>query len=68
MFNGSENFNDDYFKALERVGATDMNGTTNEDRTNYFERRAQIGARSGPLDGVRPDGPFRGRHLPGAAR
>ena len=37
MFNGSENFNDDYFQALERVGATDMNGTTNEDRTNYFQ-------------------------------
>ena len=37
MFNGSENFNDDYFKALERVGATDLNGTTNEDRTNYFQ-------------------------------
>src|SRR4051794_4057145 len=37
MFNGSENFNDDYFQALERVGATDMNGTTSEDRTNYFE-------------------------------
>ncbi len=37
MFNGSENFNDDLFKALEKVGATDMNGTTSEDRTNYFE-------------------------------
>ena len=37
MFNGSENFNDDYFKALERVGATDLNGTTNYDRTNYFQ-------------------------------
>ena len=37
MFNGSENFNDDYFKAVEKVGATDLNGTTNEDRTNYFE-------------------------------
>ncbi|MGA7617474.1 MAG: pitrilysin family protein, partial [Thermoanaerobaculia bacterium] len=37
MFNGSENFNDDYFKVLERVGATDLNGTTNEDRTNYFQ-------------------------------
>jgi zinc protease len=37
MFNGSENFKDDYFQALERVGATDMNGTTSEDRTNYFE-------------------------------
>ena len=37
MFNGSENFNDDYFQAMERVGATDLNGTTAEDRTNYFQ-------------------------------
>jgi len=37
MFNGSENFDDDYFQALERVGATDLNGTTNQDRTNYFQ-------------------------------
>lgn len=37
MFNGSENFNSDYFKVLERVGATDLNGTTNNDRTNYFQ-------------------------------
>jgi zinc protease len=37
MFNGSEHFNDDYFQALERVGATDLNGTTNKDRTNYFQ-------------------------------
>jgi zinc protease len=37
MFNGSENFNDDFFKAVEPIGATDLNGTTNEDRTNYFQ-------------------------------
>ncbi len=37
MFNGSENYNQDYFQALERIGATDLNGTTNEDRTNYFQ-------------------------------
>lgn len=37
MFNGSEHFNDDYFQALERVGATNLNGTTNNDRTNYFQ-------------------------------
>ncbi len=37
MFNGSENYNDDYFQEMERIGATDMNGTTSEDRTNYFE-------------------------------
>src|SRR5512136_2976831 len=33
MFNGSENFNDDYFKAVEAIGATDLNGTTSNDRT-----------------------------------
>ncbi|MEW6733560.1 MAG: pitrilysin family protein [Acidobacteriota bacterium] len=37
MFNGSENYNDDYFQAFERIGATDQNGTTNNDRTNYFQ-------------------------------
>ena len=37
MFNGSENFNDDYFQALERAGATELNGTTSRDRTNYFQ-------------------------------
>lgn len=37
MFNGSENYNDDYFKPMQKIGATDLNGTTNEDRTNYFE-------------------------------
>jgi len=37
MFNGSENFNDDYFKVLEKLGATDLNGTTSQDRTNYFQ-------------------------------
>jgi predicted Zn-dependent peptidase len=37
MFNGSENYPDDYFQALERIGATDLNGTTNNDRTNYFQ-------------------------------
>ncbi len=37
MFNGSEHFDDDYFKAMEQVGASELNGTTSEDRTNYFE-------------------------------
>ena len=37
MFNGSEHFNTDYFKAMDRIGATDLNGTTNFDRTNYFQ-------------------------------
>ncbi len=37
MFNGSENYDNDYFQEMEKIGATDLNGTTNEDRTNYFE-------------------------------
>ena len=37
MFNGSENYDDDYFQVMESIGATDLNGTTNEDRTNYFQ-------------------------------
>jgi zinc protease len=37
MFNGSEHYNDDYFKVMESIGATNLNGTTNNDRTNYFE-------------------------------
>jgi len=37
MFNGTENYDDEYFKPFELVGATGQNGTTNWDRTNYFE-------------------------------
>src|SRR6185312_4222641 len=33
----SEHIRDRYIEAMERIGATDLNGTTNEDRTNYFE-------------------------------
>lgn len=37
MFSGSEHFNYTYINAMERIGATTLNGTTNNDRTNYFE-------------------------------
>lgn len=37
MFNGTENYDDEYFGPFERAGATDMNGTTSNDRTNYFQ-------------------------------
>ncbi|MEP6512296.1 MAG: pitrilysin family protein [Parafilimonas sp.] len=37
MFNGSAHYNDDYFQLMDAIGATDLNGTTNNDRTNYFE-------------------------------
>jgi predicted Zn-dependent peptidase len=37
MFNGSENAPGDYFQPLREIGATDLNGTTSFDRTNYFQ-------------------------------
>ncbi|WP_044189396.1 M16 family metallopeptidase [Hyalangium minutum] len=38
MFQGSKNVADDvHISMLEQLGATDLNGTTNFDRTNYFE-------------------------------
>ncbi|CAN5644226.1 pitrilysin family protein [soil metagenome] len=37
MFNGSQNAPGDYFAYLKQLGATDYNGTTYFDRTNYFE-------------------------------
>lgn len=37
MFQGSEHYDDEYFKPFEQVGATSMNGTTSFDRTNYFQ-------------------------------
>ncbi|MBN2357259.1 insulinase family protein [candidate division KSB1 bacterium] len=37
MFNGSEHVDQDYFQVMEKIGATDLNGTTSEDRTNYFQ-------------------------------
>ncbi|HEX8475284.1 MAG TPA: insulinase family protein [Pyrinomonadaceae bacterium] len=36
MFQGSKNFNDDYFFPLQEAGGN-INGSTNTDRTNYFE-------------------------------
>jgi predicted Zn-dependent peptidase len=37
MFNGSENAPGDYFTYTRGMGATDLNGTTWFDRTNYFQ-------------------------------
>jgi len=38
MFQGSKHVPEDtYFRDLERVGGTNFNGTTNSDRTNYYE-------------------------------
>ena len=37
MFGGSQHATGSYIQAMEKVGATDMNGTTYFDRTNFFE-------------------------------
>lgn len=37
MFQGSENLKSDYLNYLQDLGATDLNGTTFFDRTNYFQ-------------------------------
>src|SRR5690348_8869090 len=37
MFGGSQHSDTSWFEPMQAIGATDMNGTTNFDRTNYFE-------------------------------
>ncbi len=37
MFQGTENRDGEYFSPFTDAGATGMNGTTNQDRTNYYE-------------------------------
>ncbi|GAB6196441.1 M16 family metallopeptidase [Lysobacter xanthus] len=37
MFQASENHPGEYFEPFKQVGVTGQNGTTNTDRTNYFE-------------------------------
>ncbi len=37
MFNGTEHADTDWFKPVRALGATNINGTTNGDRTNYFQ-------------------------------
>jgi zinc protease len=37
MFSGSENFDKTYISAMLGIGATSLNGTTSNDRTNYFQ-------------------------------
>jgi zinc protease len=36
MFQGTENRDGEYFTPFTKAGATGMNGTTSEDRTNYY--------------------------------
>src|SRR5262249_40595082 len=36
MFQGSQHFDDEYIRPLERIGAS-LNGSTSQDHTNYYE-------------------------------
>ena len=37
MFQGSKNYDSDYLKVVDELGASNLNGSTNADRTNYYE-------------------------------
>jgi zinc protease len=37
MFQASENHSGEFFEPFKKIGVTDQNGTTNTDRTNYFQ-------------------------------
>src|SRR6185436_5821784 len=37
MYNGSQHWNDDFFKATQKIGASNQNGSTSTDRTNYYQ-------------------------------
>jgi zinc protease len=43
MFNGSENHDGEWFKVIDSVGGTTVNGTTWFDRTNYFQNVPKTG-------------------------
>ena len=67
MFNGSEDLPGDYFNYLQQIGATDYNGTTYFDRTNYFET-VPTARRADAVHGKRPNGLFARSRYPGRAR
>ena len=64
MFNGSENFNDDYFKAVEPLGATDLNGTTNDGPHELLPERPRSRRSIDPVARVGPHGAPAGRDRP----
>ena len=62
MFEGSEHVGEKaHIKYVEAAGATDVNGTTSFDRTNYFETLPRQPARARPLARIRPHGLPHGR-------
>ena len=55
MFEGSEHYDHGYFQPLQQAGAV-LNGSTNADRTNYWEVVPTQQPRTGAVDGIGPDG------------
>ena len=68
MFQGTEHFNDEYFKPFEQVGATSHERHDQLRPHQLLPERADHGARHGAVDGVRPHGPPARRRRPGAPR
>src|ERR1035437_10232267 len=70
MFGGSEHAPGRYIDGMERIGATDLNGTTNPDRTNYFQNvpTSAVDFTLWAVDGVRSHGAPAGRAGPEDAR
>ena len=67
MFNGPNTGPASSSSPLEEVGATGMNGTTNADRTNYFENVPKNALDLALWLESDRMGPHAGRHLPGEA-
>ena len=65
MFQGSENYNDEYFKPFEQVGATDAERHDGLRPHELLPERADDGAGHRAVDGVRPHGPPARRDRPG---
>ena len=55
MFEGSEHHNTGYFPPLQQAGAL-LNGSTNTDRTNYWEVVPTSAVDLRALDGIRSHG------------
>ena len=68
MFGGSEHSDQSWFTPMQQIGATDMNGTTWFDRTNYFETVPRGALETALVPRIRPDGPSARRGHPAEAR
>ena len=56
FFNGSEHYPHGFREAMDDLGANNRNGTTNNDRTNFFEDVPDVRARPHAVPRSRPHG------------